>query len=259
MIPQDRSGWFCLCAVIVAGCLSASCSHPKHIWVQGYVEGEFVYISSTLAGPLQTLNVYRGTEVKAGDPLFALDRTVEKAALDQAQASLTFSQQDFDRQEKLSLNPGSASIRDLQLARSARDQDSQRLVQAQWNFAQKEQAALQAGLVFDTLYREGEWVEAGHPVVVLLPPQNIEVRAFVPETEVGTIHPGDKAQVTVDGVKEPFIGKVRYIFPQSEYTPPVIYSEESRGKLVFMVEVDFDPETAAKLHPGQPVDVEIGP
>jgi HlyD family secretion protein len=249
---------FCrLWAVLAVLGLITACGHSSRTRVQGYVEGEFVYVSSPLAGPLQNLEVYRGTEVKAGDPLFELDRTVEKAALDQAQASLTFSEQDLKRQENLSLTPGSASIRDLQLARSMRDQDRQRLAQAQWNFTQKAQAAPQAGLVFDTLYRQGEWVDAGHPVVQLLPPRNIEVRAFVPEQVIGALHPGDRAQVFVDGVDTPFIGTLRYIFPQSEFTPPVIYSEESRAKLVFMVEVDFDPETAAKLHPGQPVDVEF--
>jgi len=243
-------------AILLLGLLT-SCGHSERIRIQGYVEGEFVYVSSQLAGPLQNLKVKRGMQVKAGDSLFELDRTVEKAALNQAQASLTFSEQDLARQEKLSLTPGAASLRDLQLAKSARDQDNQRLAQAQWNFIQKEQAAPQTGLVFDTLYREGEWVDAGHPVVVLLPPQNIEVRAFVPETQIGTLHPGDPAQVFVDGVSKPFKGTLRYIFPQAEYTPPVIYSQESRSKLVFMIEVDFDPETAAKFHPGQPVDVEF--
>jgi HlyD family secretion protein len=257
-IFRDRSLLFRLGAVLAIGSFFTACSRSGHVRVQGYVEGEFVYVSSQLAGPLQTLNVYRGTEVKAGDPLFTLDRTVEKAVLDQAQASLTFSEKDFERQEELSLTPGSAAVRDLQLARSARDQDSQRLAQAEWNFANKSQTAPQAGLVFDTLYRQGEWVDAGHPVVVLLPPPDIEVRAFVPETQIGMIHPGDPVRVFVDGVSEPYQGTLRYIFPQSEYTPPVIYSEESRSKLVYMVEVDFPPETAVKLHPGQPVDVEFG-
>ena len=256
---HDASGLFRICGTLAVLCLVTSCGRSGHHRIQGYVEGEFVYVSSQLSGPLQTLQVQRGDQVKSGDPLFILDNTVEKAALDQAHASLTFSEQDLARQEKLSLTPGSASIRDLQLARSARDQDSQRLAQAEWNFSQKQQAAPQSGLVFDTLYREGEWVEAGHPVVELLPPEDIEVRAFVPETEIGTIHPGDKARVFVDGVKEPFAGKLAYIFPQAEYTPPVIYSEESRSKLVYMIEVTFDPEIAAKLHPGQPVDVEFGP
>jgi len=62
----------------------------------------------------------------------------------------------------------------------------------------------------------------------------------------------------VDGVAKPFIGKVSFISPQAEYTPPVIFSRESRSKLVFMVEAVFDNETAANLHPGQPVDVRFG-
>ncbi len=52
---------------------------------------------------------------------------------------------------------------------------------------QKRQTAPQAGLVFDTLFREGEWVAAGRPVVALLPPRNIKVRAFVPEQRIGAI------------------------------------------------------------------------
>ena len=94
-------------------------------------------------------------------------------------------------------------------------------------------------------------------MVVLLPPQNIKVRAFVPETRIGSIHYGDTVQVTVDGVNNPFVGKVSYISPRAEYTPPVIYSRESRAKLVFMVESVFDPDVSANLHPGQPVDVEF--
>ncbi len=95
-------------------------------------------------------------------------------------------------------------------------------------------------------------------MVVLLPPQNIRVRAFVPETWIARIHPGDRVRVIVDGISEPFIGSVSFISPQAEYTPPVIYSRESRSKLVFMIEVVFAPETAAQLHPGQPADVQLG-
>ena len=138
-----------------------------------------------------------------------------------------------------------------------RDQDKQRLTQAEWNFSQKKRAAPQTGLVYDTMFREGEWVAAGKPVVALLPPQNIKVRAFVPETRVGSIRYGGRVQVMVDGVPAPFVGKVSYISPRAEYTPPVIYSKESRNKLVFMIEAVFDPAVSANLHPGQPVDVEF--
>lgn len=243
--------------ILLVALLVTACGRSAKVRVQGYVEGEFVYVSSQLAGPLQSLQVQRGAQVKAGDPLFELDRTMEKAALDQASAELLFTETDLQRQQKLALTPGSASERDLQLALSTRDQDGKRLAQAQWNYDQKVQSAPRDGLVFDTLYRQGEWVGAGNPVVVLLPPEDVNVRCFVPETVVGGLHPGQKATVFADGAPTAYTGTVRYIFPQSEYTPPVIYSEESRAKLVFMIEVDFDHGTAAKLNPGQPVDVEF--
>ena len=236
--------------------LVPSCSSRFQNRFQGYVEGEFVYVASALAGQLDSLQVRRGDQVKVGDPLFALDETAEKAALDMARAALVLSEAEFARQEKL-FRMGPAAAQDYDRARSTRDQDRQRVAQAEWNFNQKRQAAPVAGLVYDTLFRQGEWVAAGKPVVALLPPQNIKVRAFVPETQVGSIHYGDTTQVTVDGVPDPFIGKVSYISPHAEYTPPVIYSRESRAKLVFMIESVFDPQVSANLHPGQPVDVEF--
>jgi HlyD family secretion protein len=237
--------------------LVGSCSDPPKNRFQGYVEGEFVYVASPLAGTLESLHVRRGDQVKAGDPLFALDETPEKAAREQIEAALVLSEAEYARQDKL-VRTGVAAIQDLDRARSTRDQDKRRLTQTDWSFSQKRQSAPQTGLVYDTLYRQGEWVAAGKPVVALLPPQNIKVRAFVPETRVGSIHYGDEVQVTVDGVRDPFIGKVSYISPRAEYTPPVIYSRETRDKLVFMVEAVFDPATAAKLHPGQPVDLQFG-
>jgi len=238
--------------------LSAGCSDPKKDRFQGYVEGEFVYVASPLAGQLETLSVQRGQQVTTGQPLFALDEITEKAAREQIEAALVLSERELARQEKL-FRTGVAATQDLDRARSARDQDKRRLDQTNWSFDQKKQATPQSGLVYDTLFRQGEWVAAGKPVVVLLPPQNIKVRAFIPETRVGSIHYGNIARVKVDGVKDSFVGKVSYISPRAEYTPPVIYSRETRAKLVFMVELIFDAQAAANLHPGQPVDVEFEP
>jgi HlyD family secretion protein len=234
----------------------ASCSRPPRNQFQGYVEGEFVYVASPLAGTLKSLQVQRGQQVKVGDPLFALDETAERAARDQAKAELVLAEAEYARQEKL-FREGPAAAQDFDRARSTRDQDQQRLAQAEWNFDQKKQAAPQTGFVYDTLFRQGEWVAAGKPIVALLPPQNIKVRAFVPEARIGSIHYGDTVRVTVDGVPAPFVGKVSYISPRAEYTPPVIYSKESRDKLVFMIESVFEPAVSANLHPGQPVDVEF--
>jgi HlyD family secretion protein len=298
----------------------AGCHSEQSDRVQGYVEGEFVYVASPLAGQLDALEVSRGARVKRGDLLFVLESTAEEAArneaerrlaearatfedltkgkrpteiasleaqLKQAKAALEFSDSEFSRAERL-VSTGAVTKEEFDRIASTRDQNSQRVVQleadlqtarlgartdqiaaakadvkareaaltqAQWNLDQKRQSAPQDAEVFDTLYRTGEWVAAGRPVVAMLPPENIKVRCFVPETEVGAIQPGETANVIVDGVAEPFAGRVSFISPRAEYTPPVIYSRESRSKLVFMAELVFDRETAAKLHPGQPVDV----
>jgi HlyD family secretion protein len=244
-----RPSWVLLALLVLASCRK----EPSHRF-QGYVEGEFVYVSSPLAGTLEKLSVRRGDQVTAAQPLFTLDETRERAARDEAQAALTMSQTDFKRQEEL-FRSGPAAAQDFDRARSTRDQDRERLNQAEWNLAQMRQAAPQTGLVFDTLFREGEWVAAGKPIVALLPPPNIKVRAFVPQTVVGTLHVGQETQVFVDGVVDPFPGKISFISPRAEFTPPVIFSRESRSKLVFMIEMVFEPSVAAKLHPGQPVDV----
>jgi HlyD family secretion protein len=246
-------------AAALALCLLfAGCSRKSQDRFQGYVEGEFVYVASPLAGQLEILSVQRGQQITTGQPLFQLDETAEKAARDQIQAALVLSERELVRQQEL-FRKGVSAPQDLDRARSARDQDKKRLDQTDWSFDQKKQAAPQSGLVYDTLFRQGEWVAAGKPVVVLLPPQNIKVRVFVPETRVGAIQYGENAQVKVDGVKDAFVGKVSYISPKAEYTPPVIYSRETRAKLVFMVELIFDTKAAADLHPGQPVDVEFKP
>ena len=83
-----------------------------------------------------------------------------------------------------------------------------RHVRRQWDLDQKRQTATADALVFDTLYREGEWVDPGRPVVALLPPANVLVRTFVPETRVGAVRIGDAASVHVDGMAQPARGSV---------------------------------------------------
>jgi HlyD family secretion protein len=131
------------------------------------------------------------------------------------------------------------------------------LRRAQWAVDQKTQYAPTNGLVQDTLYRLGEWVAPGTPVVVLLPPQNIKVRFFVPETVVAKLRVGQNVAVTRDGVEGALKAAVSYIAPQAEFTPPVIYSQETRAKFVYLVEARFDATAASGLRPGQPVDVRL--
>jgi HlyD family secretion protein len=211
-----------------------------------------------------------------------------RAQLAQAQASLRQSEADLVRTEKLVADKflppqkrdESVATRDRDRARvaelghqvqianlPARSDEiaaataevkaaSDALAQAQWRVAQKTQESPAAGLVVDTLYRPGEWVPAGAPVVSLLPPQNVKIRFYVPEATVGTLRMGDPVSVRCDGCGADIAAAIRFIAPQAEFTPPVIYSRENRANLVFLVEARPDAPNPA-LHPGLPVEVAL--
>jgi len=129
------------------------------------------------------------------------------------------------------------------------------LAQAQWRVDQRHAAAPVAALVSDTYARPGETINAGNPVVELLPPQNVLVRFFVPETELASLHIGDHLAISCDSCAADLEASITFIAPQPEYTPPVIYSESNREKLVYLVEAHPRLDQAMQLKPGQPVDV----
>ena len=129
------------------------------------------------------------------------------------------------------------------------------LVQAAWRQDQKSVAAPASAYVQDTYFVEGEWVPAGRPVASLLPPGNVKARFYVPEAVVGSLQPDRKVEIRCDGCPAPIPATITYVSSQAEYTPPVLYSKESRTKLVFLVEARPAPADGAKLRPGQPVDV----
>jgi len=133
------------------------------------------------------------------------------------------------------------------------------LAQAEWKLAQKSVKSPVAGLVQDTYFVTGEWVNANQPVVSLLPPQNIKVRFFVEERHLGAVKVGQKLGITCDGCAAPVAAQVSFISPQAEFTPPVIYSRQERAKLVYLIEARPSAEDAVKLHPGQPVEVKFIP
>ena len=212
-----------------------------------------------------------------------------RAQLSQAQAVAVNSERDLARQSDLA-GKGFVSQERVDEARAARDRDRARvaemrsslstmaagarpdeiraaefevnaaresLKQADWKLRQKTVAATVAGAVTDTLFVQGEWVPAGAPVVSVLPPANVKVRFFVPEAKLGGIKVGQKVRLACDGCPAAVAAAISYIAPQAEFTPPVIYSKENRAKLVFLVEARPAAGDAAKLHPGQPVDVTL--
>lgn len=276
-----RRAWIALLIAALCGCA------PPVTRYSGYVEGESVRVAAPVGGRLIALPVARGANASAGDALFTLEQELEQASVaevasgiaairaqaEQGTAQLKLAEANYQRLRELRSRQGLVSQEALDQARSAldgararlRELEAQRhagqaqMSQAHWQLNQKTVAAPVSGLVEDTIYRVGEWVPAGAPVVLLLPPENRVVRFFVPEAVAGGLAPGQGAKVWCDGCPAPVAAKISFISPKAEYTPPVIYSREARQKLVFLVEARAAPADAVSLRPGQPVDVELSP
>lgn len=92
-------------------------------------------------------------------------------------------------------------------------------------------------------------------MLALLPPANLKARFFVAESEVATLAAGQAVTLRCDGCGEPIAAHISRIATQAEYTPPVIYSNAQRAKLVFLVEAKPEAKDATRLRPGQPLDV----
>ncbi|NIY46150.1 HlyD family secretion protein [Cedecea colo] len=129
--------------------------------------------------------------------------------------------------------------------------------QAEWDLQQSTLIAPQDAYVYDVLYRQGERPVGGKPIISLLPDDNIKIRFFVPESQLGNLYPGMKAQLSCDNCNENILAAINYISPEAEYSPPVIYSTRRREKLLFMVEAVPASAQAGLIKIGQPFNVEI--
>jgi len=144
----------------------------------------------------------------------------------------------------------------IEAARSAVAARRALLAQAEWRLAQLTVKAPIAGLVDIVLRRPGEMAGPDAAVVSLLPDENRVVRFFVPEALRADVKPSDRVALACSGCPAGLEARVRYVSSEAEFTPPVIYSVESRQKLVYMVEaVPVGP--AVTLSPGQIVDVTL--
>ena len=241
---------------IVAFLITLGLAHPLPTTYQGYGEGEYVLIAPQIAGTLQILNIERGQQVHKGDALFTLDHTDEAASLDQAKAALKLAHITYARdQTQIKAKAISQAIFDAD--KSVLDQAKSTVTSAQWRLDQKIVTAPADALVFDTLYRVGEFIPAGQAVASLLPPPNIKARFFVAEPDLAAIPIGTVVQIQCDNCAQPIAAHVTYRSPQAEFSPPQLYNRDNRERLLYMLEATPD-SAPERIHPGQPVDVLVG-
>ncbi len=262
--------------LLLGGCEKAH----QGTWL-GYAEGDTAFVSAPLAGWVTDVKVERGAWVRRGDALFTLDNTNQIATRDQAEAAiaqaqgqlgqaeanLDLSRRQLERQRGL-MQSNATSRQLYDQAKSAYDaavaqveqihaneaQARASLQGASYQLAQRQIVALTTGRVQDVYFRSGEYAPAMTPVISILPPENVYVRFFVPEDQFARIKIGQKVKIHCDGCADHIVATVSFIASQQEFTPPVIFSNQSRKQLVFKIEARAP--GGLKLNPGQPVDVD---
>lgn len=182
-----------------------------------------------------------------------------------SQADFDKKQADYNRAKarveelEASLETAMLSAREdeLKAAQSEIESAKQKLLKVQKQAENNTVRAKIGGRVEDVYFRLGEYVAAGKPVICLLPPENVKVRFFVSEQQLPALKLKQPVMIACDGCKQPLPAKISFISNKSEFTPPVIYSVESRQKLVFMIEAVFV-DRSQNLPVGLPVTVRIG-
>jgi HlyD family secretion protein len=238
-------------AIALAAVL-AGCNQPKDPGYQGWVEADLIFVSPDESGRVTKLNVREGDQVKPGMQLYSLDDDLQQADLNQNNATLANARQSYERAASLS-KTGAGTQANLDAAVSALRVAEARVNTSQTRLARRIGYAPVEGTVQQIYFREGETVPAQRPVISIMPPGNMKLRFYVPETELPKLAIGDEVRVTCDNCAADLTAKIYFIATTAEYTPPVIYSLDERNKLVYLIQAR--PARPDVLRVGQPISV----
>jgi HlyD family secretion protein len=239
-------------AALALTAMAAGCSQARDPGYQGWVEADMIFVSPDEFGRITKLNAREGDEVKAGQPLYSVDDDMQQADLNQNKATLANAQQIYDRAASLS-RTGSGTQANLDAAVSALRVAEAHVVTSQTRVARRIGFAPINGTVQQIYFREGETVPPQRPVLSIMPPGNMKLRFYVPETDLPKLSIGDEIRVTCDNCSADLTAKIYFISTMAEYTPPVIYSLDERNKLVYLIQAR--PSRPDALRVGQPISV----
>lgn len=243
-----------LAAVLLALSSLAGCDEPNPRVLQGWVEADLVFVSPDEQGRVETLKVREGDRVTKSEILFTLDDDLQRSDLMVKNVAVVNAQQAFDRAKEL-LSTAAGTRKAYDDAEAALRQARANLDWSQTRLARRNGFSPSDGIVQQIYFRPGETAPPGRPVLSLLPPGNLKIRFFAPETLLAGIGYGETVSLGCDGCAEGLTATVTFIASSAEYTPPVIYSREERAKLVYLIEAR--PSEPGKFRVGQPVTVTL--
>lgn len=110
------------------------------------------------------------------------------------------------------------------------------------------------GIVLSKNTEPGEFVAAGTPVVTVADLENVWLRAYINEADLGRVKIGQVVHVTTDTYPDKrYDGRVSFVSSEAEFTPKNVQTSQERVKLVYRIKVDIM-NIDMELKPGMPAD-----
>jgi len=148
---------------------------------------------------------------------------------------------------------------DIDVARAQLHEAKTGLTAVEVQLAKQTLTAPRAGLISQKLVEVGELAAPGTTLLELSDIETVDLTVYIPETQIGRVKLGQKAQVQVDAYDgELFEGVISFIGHEAEFTPKNVQTQEERANLVFAVKISLD-NANHRLRPGMPADAKILP
>lgn len=236
--------------------------------LDGYIEVDYVYVASVQNGRIDAIEVQEGENVEQGSVVFTLDdvdaRAMVAAAqstLAQAEVALRNAQTNLARTRSL-VDRKAVERAQLDQATDLEEEAQEQmrtakanLARAQYGLEERSIHAPIAGLVDDVYYSDGEVVTAGTPLMAIKPEHALKAVVYLPEPLRSSVDLGEEVKVSCDGCSDDLRAVVTKIEEQPQFSPPMIYSRETRGRFVYRMEAELQGEIV--LNAGQPVTLEL--
>jgi len=180
-----------------------------------------------------------------------------QAQLDNAKTSLEVAEANINQSTAtLAVGRLPARLEEIKAGENAVKSAAAQLDTARWRLAKRTLEAPAPGRITDVIRHPGDTAGPTAPVLTMLPDGAVKLKVYIPEDKFSAVTVGDILSVHCDGCTPDQQARVSYVSPDPEFTPPVIYSLETRQKLVYLVEA-HPIDAASPLQPGQIVDVEL--
>lgn len=145
----------------------------------------------------------------------------------------------------------------IEQARARVDQARQALALAETELGYATLRSPISGVVLSKNVEPGEFVAPGTPVVTVADLSNVYLRAYVSETNLGRVHLGQSARISVDSFPgKTFPGRITFISSEAEFTPKTVQTTKERVKLVYRIKITI-PNPNHSLKPGMPADATL--